>query len=200
MDRVLVDVDTQHDFMIKTGALYVPGADEILPNLVRLFGYARASKTFVLSSADCHAQDDPEFQQFPPHCVDGTPGQSKLPETLLDRHRIIQPGDSLDEPAKLTEECEQVVFNKATFDVFSNPSAVGLVEAIDVDEYIVFGVATDYCVRADALGLLARGRRVAVVEDAIRAVADETGQAALHEMTSAGARLTTTDQIVGDNQ
>lgn len=197
VDRILVDVDTQHDFMDKTGALHVPGAEEIVPNLTRLFDFARATGTFVMSSADCHTPDDPEFEQFPPHCVEGTAGQAKLPQTLLPRHRIVRATESIEDPAELPRVYDQVVFNKAAFDVFTNPAAGNLVAALDVGEYVAFGVATDYCVRASVLGLLGRGRRVAVVKDAIRAVAEQTGRAAVDEMTAGGARWVTTDEVVG---
>ena len=59
----------------------------------------------------------------------------------------------------------------------------------------MFGVATDYCVKAAALGLAERGYRVAVLTDAIAAVADETGQAALRKMEAAGCRLTTSRSL-----
>ena len=64
------------------------------------------------------------------------------------------------------------------------------------ERYVVYGVATEYCVRAAVLGLLRRGRSVALVEDAIRAVDPAQGEAALREMQAAGARLVLTDQVV----
>lgn len=184
--------------MLPGGALYLSGAEQIIPNLVRLFTYARDTKTRVLSSADHHAPDDPEFAQWPPHCVRGTPGQEKLPETLLPRRAILQPFEAINRPEALFGDRDQVIFNKATIDVWTNENAARLVERLDVGEYIVFGVATDYCVVSAALGLLRRRRRVAIVSDAIRAVAEQTGKAALDQMAAAGARFVTTDDVVAD--
>ncbi len=77
------DVDTQIDFMLPHGNLYVPGAEKIIPNLVRLMAFAREHDIPVISSADAHTPDDPEFKIWPPHCVIGTPGQKRIPETQL---------------------------------------------------------------------------------------------------------------------
>ncbi|MBN1344619.1 MAG: cysteine hydrolase [Phycisphaerae bacterium] len=196
-DRILLDIDTQRDFMEPDGALYVPEAETLIPNFVRLFDWARAAGIPIMSTADCHAKEDPEFDRFPPHCVAGTDGQAKLPETLLDRRIIVNPDDRTEAPERLLEDHEQVVFHKATLDVWSNRNAVRFVEAIGVGEYLAFGVATEYCVREEVLGLLRRGRRVVVVVDAIRAIAEEDGRAAIDEMTAAGARLTRTEEVIG---
>ena len=85
-----LDVDTQRDFMLPTGALYVPGAERILPKLRRLFDFARKNEISILSSVDAHVPDDPEFKQFPPHCVQGTEGQRKVDETLLPRSLVFR--------------------------------------------------------------------------------------------------------------
>ncbi len=63
-------------------------------------------------------------------------------------------------------------------------------------EYIVFGVVTEYCVRCAAKGLLERGCKVAVVEDAIETLKPEEGRRTLEELTRLGARLITTDEAV----
>jgi nicotinamidase-related amidase len=47
-----------------------------------------------------------------------------------------------------------------------------------------------------AKGLLERGRRVAVVEDAIATLNQESGQKTIAELKQLGARLTTTDQAL----
>jgi nicotinamidase/pyrazinamidase len=195
--QVFLDIDTQHDFILPGGALYIAGAELIVPNLVRLFDHARAMTIPVLSSADWHEVDDPEFTAWPPHCVRGTPGQAKLAETLRPRRTVMLPSDTFVHPEVLFEDYDQVIFNKTTIDVWTNTNAARLVEHLDAGDYIVFGVATDYCIRTAALGLLQWRRRVAIVSDAIRAVNEASGRAALDEMISAGARVMTTEQVVG---
>jgi len=195
-DCVFVDVDTQHDFLDTTGALYVPASNEIVPNLRRLVAAAAACRVPILSSADNHPPNDPEFRRFPPHCVRGTSGQAKLRQTLLDNRTVFEPADRITDPASLLEIYAQIVFHKTTFDVFSNPNFERLIDAIDVGRYVVFGVATDYCVRAAVLGLRRRGRQVMLVGDAIRAVAARTEAEACREFHAAGVIWTTTDHVV----
>ncbi|MCM8780142.1 MAG: isochorismatase family protein, partial [Candidatus Omnitrophica bacterium] len=98
------DVDTQYDFMYPQGKLYVRGAENIIPNLNTLTKFADKSKITIVSSLDAHIKNDPEFRQFPQHCVAHTKGQRKISQTIA-RHT------------------KQIIIKKCTFDVFSNPKA-----------------------------------------------------------------------------
>jgi nicotinamidase/pyrazinamidase len=60
---------------------------------------------------------------------------------------------------------------------------------------VVFGVATEFCVRASALALLRHGFPVNLVVDAIEAITEDGGRQALEEMTAAGVRLITTEDV-----
>ncbi len=195
--RVFVDIDTQLDFMMPEGSLYVPGAEQLIPRLARLFDYASSHGVPVLSSADNHPQDDPEFKQFPPHCLAGTPGQEKLRETLMSQPVVLQPrAPEPDDFAHLIEQHGQIVLTKTVFDVWSNPHAEAFVRSVSVDEYIVFGVTTEYCVRLAVLGLIERGQRVCLVENAVRAIEHKAGQGAIEEMSRAGARRVYLDDVI----
>src|SRR5260370_26346021 len=91
MERVILwDVDTQYDFMKADGKLYVPDAEQITRNLKRLSEFAHGHDIPIVASADDHLPSDPEISAtpdwtstFPPHCLRGTPGQRKIPETTL---------------------------------------------------------------------------------------------------------------------
>ncbi len=196
VERVLLDIDTQNDFLKPDGALYVPGAVEILPNLTRLIEYARCKKVPVVSTVDCHAPDDPEFARFPKHCVVDTPGQEKVPQTLLERRITLEPSRRVDRPASLFDQADQIILGKTSFSVQSNINATALFDGIGAAEYVAFGVATDYCVLADVRFLLSRGRSVTVLTDAIRAISEQDGAAALEEMRALGARFRKTDSVV----
>jgi nicotinamidase/pyrazinamidase len=197
-ETVFVDIDTQFDFMDPSGKLYVPGSTGIVDALERLFSFAARTRTPVISSVDDHAPDDPEFQQWPPHCVQGTPGQQKIPETILSRALVITPEQSPAAPQDLLREYDQLIFPKATLDAFDSPSFSRLVDNLNAGRYVVFGVATDYCVRLAAKGLLERGQRVQVVEDAIRAVAPETGEQARRELIDLGAEWVRTADVIAE--
>jgi nicotinamidase/pyrazinamidase len=193
---VFVDIDTQADFMMPGGKLYVPGAEQLLPTLARLNEFAAANGIPIVASADAHATDDPEFQQWPPHCVRSTPGQLKVPESLQ-AHYLVVPRER---HASLTEEelsrYRQWILEKNTLDIFTNAHADPLAKSLEAERYLVYGVATEYCVRHAVLGLLRRRQQVALLTDATRAVDAAAGEQALQEMKQAGAALVTGEQLL----
>jgi nicotinamidase/pyrazinamidase len=190
---VFFDIDTQVDFMLPTGKLYVPGAEEIVPNLKRLMDWARENRVPVVSSADAHAPDDPEFKTWPPHCVLGTPGQRRIPETSFPDSTVIpcRPG------AFIAPEhwAGQFVVEKTTYSVQGNPNFGALLQSLGNRRAVVFGVATEYCVRAATLELCRRGFKVDVVVDAIKPITTQGGEKALAQMAAAGARMVTSARI-----
>ena len=188
---ILIDEDTQIDFMVPAGALYVPGAEQLIPVLARVFEGVRERRIPVISSVDAHSENDPEFADWPPHCVAGTLGQQKIPTTLFKERAIVpnKPG------VELPQGVPQVIVEKQTLDVFSNPNFRRLLDRYPNEECVVVGVATDYCVRCAVEGLLNAGRKVRIVTDAIRAIDDGAGQKLLESWAARGARLTTSSAM-----
>jgi nicotinamidase/pyrazinamidase len=193
------DVDTQRDFLLEEGALYVPGGSVIIPTLAAITSFAREQGIRVLASMDAHAPNDPEFiisgGQFPAHCVVGTRGQEKLLETTVPGAPIVPPeGLSGSRERELIHAATAVVLEKRSLDVFTNPMASELVSSQDTA--IVYGVATEFCVRTAVLGLIARGLSVRILTDAVRGVDHTEARAALAEMAEAGATLMTSEEMV----
>jgi nicotinamidase/pyrazinamidase len=190
------EVDVQADFMLPGGSLYVPGAEKLLPNIRRLTDAARKGLVFMVSHGCFHTPDDAEFKIFPPHCVKGTPGADLVPEALT--QKVVRVPNVAE--AKLPDDLsiyQQVLLEKQTLDIFESRHADGLVQKLgDQAEFVVFGVVTEYCVNFAAKGLLKRGRRVAVVQDAIETLNQEDGQKTIAELQQLGARFTTTDQAL----
>jgi nicotinamidase/pyrazinamidase len=168
---ILWDVDTQVDFMLPDGKLYVPGAAQTAPAMRRLVEAVRAAGVVHVASADDHELTDAEISDapdysttYPPHCLRGTHGARKIPET------------DQDDPVPITLELlperyfegREFLLLKKSFDVFTNPNTDRLLERLDPDEIVVFGVATDVCDDATIRGFLDRGRTVSFVEDAAR--------------------------------
>lgn len=194
------DVDTQVDFMLPGGKLYVPGAEKLVPNLARLTEAGRQGSVFIIGDACVHSPNDPEFQRFPPHCVIGTPGAEIIPETRANRVLVVHNHAGASIPEDLSA-CQQVILEKQTLDVFDNPNTEIVLDRVrqftDADaEIFVYGVVTEYCVRLAAKGLLERGRRVALVSDAIETLNREDGAKAIEELKSLGARLVTTGETL----
>jgi nicotinamidase/pyrazinamidase len=195
-DFVFWGVDVQRDFMLPGGNLYVPGAETLLPNIRRLTEAARQGKVFLVSHGCFHTPDDPEFKIFPPHCVKGTPGSELVPEAVTDRVARVENSDSAKLPEDLSHY-QQILLEKQTLNIFESRYAHKLVQRLgDHAEFVVFGVVTEYCVSFAAKGLLERGRRVAVVSDAIETLKREDGESTVAELQRLGARFVTTDQVL----
>lgn len=189
------DVDTQADFMLAGGQLYVPQAEAIIPDLKRLTEFARARKLLIVSSTDAHQPDDEEFQQWPPHCLAGTSGQQKIPETLAERRFVVPnlPGATL--PFSF-DGYEQVVIEKQKLDVFTNPNIETVLSILGKRPIVLFGVVTEYCVACAAHGLLDRGYPVRIVTDAIKALSEPASKATLESLVARGATLTDTNSVL----
>jgi nicotinamidase/pyrazinamidase len=214
MNQVFVDVDVQRDFCEPNGALYVAGSpNDLLRKIVR---HAVDKRIPILGSVDSHAWDAWEFASsgrkgpngeqpnFPDHCVKGTPGWLKVDGTLPTSFRFLPnvataPIESVIDEV-LRGETRGVYFEKEVYSLFANPLAEAFVKQLveragTTPEFFVFGIATDYCVRAAALGLAERGYPTVLLTDAIAGITPQGVEDALAEMRHAGVRLTTTAEL-----
>jgi nicotinamidase/pyrazinamidase len=201
---VLWDVDTQVDFMLSAGKLYVPGAEETVPAMQRLVEAARAADIVHVASADDHELTDPEISNapdfrntYPPHCLRGTRGAQKIRET---EQADPLPLSLVPFPPGLVPELiagrREILLLKKNFNVFTNPNTDPLLEALDPAEIIVFGVATDVCDDAAIRGFLLRGRRVRFVEDAARGLDEERVRTCTAAWRAAGVEFATAEEVV----
>ncbi|MFO0758259.1 MAG: isochorismatase family protein [Byssovorax sp.] len=216
--KVFIDVDIQRDFCEPTGALFVKGS----PNETyrALTAHAVAHQIPILGSVDSHAWDAWEFASsttrgpdgakpnFPDHCVKGTEGWLKVPGTLPPRFRFLAnvpdaPFDSI-VGELVRQETQGVYFEKEVYSLFANPLAerflAAFAAAYGAIELYVYGVATDYCVKAAALGLAQRGYATTLLTDAVAGITPAGTQAALDEMAKAGVKLATAEGLLGGAQ
>jgi nicotinamidase/pyrazinamidase len=202
--RILWDVDTQVDFMEPTGKLYVPGAADVAETMERLVDAARAAHLIHIASADDHELTDPEISDepdfrntYPPHCLRGTRGAEKIIETKqfdpLPLSLIPFPPGLI--PGML-EGRREVLLLKKNFNVFTNPNTEALLDALDPDEILVFGVATDVCDDAAIRGFLLRGRSVTFVEDAAKGLDEERTRACTSAWRDRGVVFSTADEVI----
>jgi nicotinamidase/pyrazinamidase len=203
---ILWDVDTQIDFMEPAGKLYVPHAETTKPQMKQLVDAARAHGIVHVASADDHELTDPEIatetepdydSTYPPHCLRGTPGAEKVEETKqhdplplshipFPPHRIPQ----------LIADRREILLLKKNFNVFTNPNTDALLDALDPEEIVVFGVATDVCDDAAIRGFIRRDRRVRFVEDAARGLDEGRTAACTAHWRDHGVAFTTAEEVV----
>jgi len=206
---VFWDVDTLYDFMRSDGKLYVPGSEDIIPAVKALTDFAHANRIPIVASADKHEPTDPEISDtpdwkstFPPHCMRGTPGQLKIEETQLQNPLVIEPG--LQDPGALAQQVlahrGDFLLNKRALDVFTNANVPALLQALEPQAIVLYGVATDFCNRYAVEGLLRVLPRVDLylVSDAVRAIVPQEGERLIAGWRERGIRVVTTRQIVDE--
>jgi len=203
--RVLLLVDIQNDFM-PGGALAVPDGDRVVPvanALMPHFGLVVATQDWHPAGHGSFASGHPgaapgDMVQlggvpqvlWPDHCVQGTPGasfHSALNVAGIDH--VVRKGADPD------------VDSYSSFFDNARTRPTGLAEwcaVRGVEEVVLLGLATEYCVKYSALDALGLGLRVMVVRDGCRAVdlAEGDGDRAFVEMAAAGARVLAADGVL----
>ncbi|HVP13824.1 MAG TPA: isochorismatase family protein [Phycisphaerae bacterium] len=194
-DRILVDMNTQCDFLLPNGAVPVANRSQILPNIRKLMNWGRIGELPVVSSLECHRPGE-SLNGLPSHCVDRSGGQRKLPFTLMARRIIIHADNTLDLPLDPFRRYQQLIFTKRNVDFLANPKADRLVNSIFVGHVVVFGVLAEQCVKAVVLGLLTRQIKTVVVTDACGYWCAAEADLALRQMEAKGAILVTTEELL----
>ena len=204
---VFWDVDTQYDFMHEDGKLYVPDSEAIIPNLKQLTDTAHARGIRIVASADDHVPGhrelsaSPDFKQtFPEHCMRGTKGQAKIPETRLREPLVIEPGR--EDPAALADRVRShpgdFLFKKHWFDVFTNENVETVLGILAPRAVVLYGVAEDVCNKFAIEGLLKRYSqlRLYAVGDAMKPIDQKMAQRLLDSWNQQGVHIVKTAEIV----
>ena len=164
MPHALIIVDMLHDFARPQGALFVPGAPDIVPAIQQELAQARQAGDAVIHVCDAHAPDDLEFQRFPPHAVAGTPGA-----------RVIE---------ELAPRAGETVVTKQRYSPFFNTELHQILADLGIRRATVVGVCTHICVMETVAGLANRDLQVRVPRDAVADFDPELAEAALKRMAS----------------
>jgi len=196
----IIVVDVQADFTeLKSGSLAVPGTDAQYIHAVQRSTQQFLQQGFrVYFTQDWHPADHMSFYtnnpdteplqiveiggrpqvMWPPHCVQGTPGA----EILV----------TVDASAKTVRKG-----TNSRFDSYSGFADDGgrrtemdnLLRQDSMQKLIIYGLATDYCVKATVLDALASEYQVEVALDLCRGISPETTESAIREMKASGAKI-----------
>ncbi len=195
--RVLIDINTQRDFMLATGKACIRNHRRILTHIRRLMAWARYHNISIISIAQVYPNTGTDLDTR--CCIDGTDGQQKIRYTLLNE-RISFPADgSTDFPRDILRCYSQVILHKRTVDPFQEPRIDRLLSELRANEFMLFGVTAEGAVMAAALGLLQREKKVTIVVDAVGSHNTKEGRLAIRKMEAKGARLIETKKLVGDS-
>ncbi|HRX85363.1 MAG TPA: isochorismatase family protein [Phycisphaerae bacterium] len=193
---VYVDVNTQKDFLTERAACPVQNRDVLVPALRRAVAWAKRNHVPVISSLDCHRRGELRNARLPQHCLDGTPGQDKIDFTLCGSYVRIEGDNTLAVPIDLFRRYQQVIFRKRTADFFLNPKADRFISQLPAAEYVIAGLGVEGAVKAIALGLIARDKKVTIVVDACGYFDRSEAELAIRLLAAKGAELITVDQLM----
>ena len=195
---IFMDVDTQHDFIDKKGCLSVPDACRLIPNLKKLTDFARKNNILIISSQDTHHKKDPEFSEFPPHCIKDSRGHKKINQTSLSKAKVLtyKKVYSSGDLRKFIHEHPQIILEKNVLNVFSNPNTLNLLETLFPDKVYIYGVVTDYCVKEAVEGVMRLGIPVAIIKDAVKEISSKEKQRLFSIWRNEGVEFVATEQVL----
>lgn len=192
--NVLVDVDTQADFLLAGGKRPVKNI-AVLENIERIFRWGRRYRMTFISSLDIHRITDPR-RDVPLHCLADTPGAAKMPVTLLPRRLLVQTDDTINLPHDLLTRYRQILFVKRGDDLTRNPKADRLLTEIQVSNFILFGTGLEESIRILAMELLARRKNVWLIQDACGYWDPQAADLAIRQITAKHGRILTMAELL----
>lgn len=193
--HVLIDVNTQRDFFLAEGNACIRNHRRVLGRIRRIMAWARRRNIPVISICEVYPNHNGENEVE--YHIDGTDGQKKIRYTLLSNRISFVAGDSTDLPTDLLQRYRQIILYKRCPDPFDEPRIDRLLSEMRADEFILIGASTEGAVKATALGLLQRGKRVRVVVDASGLHNKKQAKLALRKMEAKGAKLVETKRLAG---
>ncbi|MDV8146382.1 isochorismatase family protein [Arthrobacter sp. B10-11] len=215
MSRALIIVDVQNDFC-EGGSLAVKGGAEVAAAISEYVDAHHGQFDHIVATQDWHIEPGPHFSEnpdfvdsWPPHCVAGTPGAELHPdldteyiqayfrkgqftaaysgfEGILAPEDEVPTGDRKPGALQLPEDAEAL-----TAGSFADEDAIGLddwLQSHDVEDVVIMGLATDYCVMATALDAVQAGYSVTVVKNLTAGIAPDL-EDAYAEMELGGVDL-----------
>ena len=189
--RVLIDIDTQKDLLMADGCACIRNHRRVLTNIRRIMAWARTHNVPIVSTLQINMNPKANY------CVEDTRGTQKISYTVRKDHVSFAADGYTDLPREIFKDHDQIILAKRTFDPFEEPRAERVLTELHADELIVIGAVTETSVKATVLGLLQRGKRVVVIDDAIGSHDKNAAEIAIRQMQAKGARFVETKSLAG---
>jgi len=193
--QILVDIDTQKDFLLARGKACIRNHRRVLAHIRRVIAWARSQQVPIISTAEVYPNNNGENTIG--YCIDGTDGQKKVRYTLLSDRVSLAADGNTDLPRDMLRQHRQIILHKRCVDPFDEPRIDRLLSELRASEFILVGACLEGAVKMTALGLLQRGKKVTVVIDAVGTHNNREAKLALRKMETKGARLIDTRKLAG---
>lgn len=196
--QVLIDVNTQRDFLLAEGKACIRNHRRVLAHIRRVIAWARSKNIPIISTCEVH----PNYNNNNNHgainyCIDGTEGQKKIRYTLLSNRVNFAADSNTDLPRDVLQRYRQIILHKRCLDPFDEPRIDRLLSELRAGEFVLIGASAEGAVQAMALGLLQRGKKVSVVVDAVGSHSKREAKMALRKMEAKGAKIIETKKLAG---
>ncbi|HPS54471.1 MAG TPA: isochorismatase family protein [Sedimentisphaerales bacterium] len=191
--QIIVDVSTQKDLFLSDGIARVRNHRRVLANIRRVMAYARRRDVYVISTCEVYSN----VPGHTPYCLDGTEGYKKIRYTILNNRVSFAADGNASISKEIFKNYKQLILNERGHDPFEEPAIDRLLSDIKSCEFIIIGATAEKTVKAMALGLLQRGKRVTVVYDAVGSHDNKEAKMAFRKMQAKGAKLIETKKLAG---
>ncbi|NLE90013.1 MAG: cysteine hydrolase [Dehalococcoidales bacterium] len=195
--QILLDIDTQKDFLLISGKACVKNHRRVLANIRRMMAWARSSGVPIISTAEVYKNNNGD--SVVGYCLDGTEGQRKVHYTLVNNRVSFTADGNTDLPRDLLKQYSQIILHKRCVDPFDEPRIDRLLSEIKAYEFVIVGTSLEGAVKATALGLLQRNKKVTIVMDATGSHNINEAKLALRKMETKGARIVETRKLAGSS-
>jgi len=191
--QILVDIDTQKDFLLAGGKACIRNHRRVLAHIRRIMAWARFQHVPIISTVEVYPDNNGESAVG--YCIDGTDGQKKIRYTLV-KDRVSFAANT-DLPRDMLRRHRQVILHKRCVDPFDEPRIDRLLSEVRASEFILVGASLEGAVKMTALGLLQRGKKVTIIIDAVGTHNNKDAKFALRKMETKGAKLIDTKKFAG---
>ncbi|HIJ70579.1 MAG TPA: cysteine hydrolase [Planctomycetes bacterium] len=193
--RILIDVDTQQEIFLASGASCIRNHRRVLANIRRVMAWARLKNVRMISTARVYSNGTKDRTG----CLDTAEGARKISYTIRPSRISFAADGCTDLPRDIFKNYDQVVLEKRNIDPFEEPRADRMLSELRANEFVLIGGTAEGAVKATALGLLARRKNVTILTDAVGSRDKAAAQIALRQVEAKGAKLAETKALLGSS-
>jgi nicotinamidase-related amidase len=199
---IFYDIDTQLDFIALDGKFHVEGAETIGPKLKALTDLAHEQKVRIVCSVDRHVPGDPMLKSwggpYPDHCLAGTPGEQKIPETKPVNPLYLENKEyTPEEIQKVLDHKGEIIFQRQQFEALANNAHLRAILRLVLRPYsdiVIYGVYVEFCADREITALIGLGPKLHVVKDAVVCKGIEA-KSFFEKWREAGVEIITFDEL-----
>jgi nicotinamidase-related amidase len=190
---MLIDIDTQSHFFRQRSSVCIRNPRGILGNIRKVMCWAQTQHVPTISTLQLH----PSHATCLPVPKTCRLSINKPSCTVCRNHLCLPAADTMDWSISAWDRYDQIILQKRYFDPFEELRIDRILTELPVEEYILIGAPLEGAVRATALGLLLRRKKVTMITNAIGKFDYVAGQRMLDKMSAKGARLVSANALVG---